>query len=528
MRPRPDLAGEMRPRPDLAGEAIADDAGEREERTHHGQPPARLLGCGHAEYGQLGLTGGGASGDAASGDAVRDYPLPRWIHLDETCGEPVAVSCGALHTAVLTATGGCLTFGWGSTGALGHGSCGYELEARPVELLRRRRLVGVAAGARHTVVLEEREESSASLSRDLGALLSARTDADCAVVAGRGAGSRWYPAHRSVLCARCPRLLAMLAFSARYCRAPLPAAVGAGAPQPPLPTLWLPTVRAPIMGLLLSYVYTGQFRCTERLFLEQLRKAADMLRLPRLAAECVELGDGEAGRVVGDTKRVDAPLAVRRTVAPPIGMPDAVGCEARCRERLPEAFGWLLDDRSFTDLHLVATDGGVDVSRALLCARSPDFFRTMLHGRFRESRLASAEVAISVDLRPYGICERVLRLLVRFIYTGRVTRLSMRQDKLVGSSGARSDLEWMEASDALHLMPHACAFLMDDLKRLCEAVLVAVVDADNAAQLLQVADECFAERLKVACTDVLRSSGHPSALDIIISTRPTETRDATT
>ena len=47
------------------------------------------------------------------------------------------------------------------------------------------------------------------------------------------------------------------------------------------------------------------------------------------------------------------------------------------------------------------------------------------------------------------------------------------------------------------------ALLIEDLKRLCEAVLTSVVDEQNAGALMEVADRCFAQRLKAACTDVL-------------------------
>ena len=52
---------------------------------------------------------------------------------------------------------------------------------------------------------------------------------------------------------------------------------------------------------------------------------------------------------------------------------------------------------------------------------------------------------------------------------------------------------------------------MDDLKRLCEAVLVAVVDEENAAALLEVAERCFAVRLKATCADVLSVSARGAA-----------------
>ncbi len=82
----------LRPRVEAGGNGNGSEAagGDGSVGKPLAAPPAaaRLLGCGHAEYGQLG------TGDAGNeGDAARDYPLPRWIELPPESGEPVQVSC---------------------------------------------------------------------------------------------------------------------------------------------------------------------------------------------------------------------------------------------------------------------------------------------------------------------------------------------------------------------------------------------------------------------------------------------------
>ena len=96
------------------------------------------------------------------------------------------VCCGALHTAVLSSLGELATFGWGSTGALGHGTFGYELEARPIDALAAQRIDAICVGARHTVALELQTGGSSSLVRDLGELLSSAMESDLVLEAGRG------------------------------------------------------------------------------------------------------------------------------------------------------------------------------------------------------------------------------------------------------------------------------------------------------------------------------------------------------
>ena len=271
-------------------------------------PKLTLFGCGHAEFGQLGTGDVGGTGEAA-----RDFPLPRKIPLPGTLGgEPVEVRCGAIHTAILTSTGEVATFGWNSTGALGHGAFGYELLARPIESLSRQRVSAIAAGGRHTVALEGGREGNAALPRDLGAMLSNALEADCVLEAGARAGARRYLVHRCILACRCPRLLAMLAFSsARFAPAsgeeelaalhwPSQARgedqmAGDGKPAlrhgRPSAHLWF----APHMAV------HGTRRHGRTLFSKQLGKAARRLGLPALSRAC----DGRRGRARGERRRVD-------------------------------------------------------------------------------------------------------------------------------------------------------------------------------------------------------------------------------
>ena len=101
----------------------------------------------------------------------------------------------------------------------------------------------------------------------------------------------------------------------------------------------------------------------------------------------------------------------------------------------------------------------------------------------------------TVDLRPYGIGTAELQMLLRHIYTGQAA----------ADTGDKPGE--LDPAAALALMPHAGAMLLEDLKRVCETVLVAVVDAGNAEALGKAAESCFAERLRVTCVDVLARVG---------------------
>lgn len=112
-----------------------------------------LYGFGHAEWGQLGEIGfvGASDGGQAS---------PRRIPLPAEMGPAVGLDCGALHNLVLDAHGQVWTFGWGASGALCHGNTQFVLESKCVTSLQGKHLVGVAGGAKHSVLLEASDSDS--------------------------------------------------------------------------------------------------------------------------------------------------------------------------------------------------------------------------------------------------------------------------------------------------------------------------------------------------------------------------------
>lgn len=419
--------------------------------------------------------------------------------------------CGALHSLVLTSAGEVYSFGWGASGALGHGGIAYELEARRIDELALKHVHGIAAGGRHSIALEGGGDGpgTAGLQRDMGALLRSGLEADIVIDAGRPpAGHRRFLAHCAVLSSRCPRLVSMLAFQRRFVRrtaghvegskwhvplqwpsqaaantdfgesdaagrastaAAIESALAASGSVVPLR---LPAVRAPIFALLLTWCYTGVIETTEPVFLSQLGAAARMLGLAPLVAQC-DLAQSCVVTSAGESSNAAATAA---------NSPSA---------QLAADLSKLVDEGLWNDVTLTTTDGELQACRALLCIRC-DYFMHLLHGQFKESGTnlhddghPSPAIA-SIDLRPFDIDREHGEHLLRYMCSG------APQAKL-------------EPNVALALLPHASALLMDDLKRLCEATLVLVVDADNAAALQEVAERCYATRLRYMCEGVLNS-----------------------
>ncbi|XP_070764278.1 probable E3 ubiquitin-protein ligase HERC4 [Enoplosus armatus] len=101
-----------------------------------------VFGWGRNDRGQLGL------GDTTD----RHTPTPvRCLNTKQT----VHISCGEEHTAILTKTGAVFTFGSGQYGQLGHNSFSDEVRPRLVAELWGAKVIQIACGRHHTLVLTD-------------------------------------------------------------------------------------------------------------------------------------------------------------------------------------------------------------------------------------------------------------------------------------------------------------------------------------------------------------------------------------
>eukprot|EP00908_Phaeocystis_cordata_P022990 Transcript_5420.p3 GENE.Transcript_5420~~Transcript_5420.p3 ORF type:complete len:149 (+),score=68.45 Transcript_5420:98-544(+) len=128
------------------------------------------------------------------------------------------------------------------------------------------------------------------------------------------------------------------------------------------------------------------------------------------------------------------------------------------------------------------------VSRLLLCARC-EYFRTFLSADFADARAVARSGVLDLSHTLPGLSRPSLLALLRFVYAGHVRH----------PAGGAADVERVEPQCALELLRPATALLLDELKGLCEAVLVNYLDRENCEALAQVAEGCFATRLLSAC-----------------------------
>jgi hypothetical protein len=134
------------------------------------------------------------------------------------------IACGSLHSVAVTRGGHVLTWGWGGTGALGHGwgeGLGRRFAAAPVrsvEALANNNVVAVCAGRRHTISLIDHSQTRHSLPN--GGMSSLQEDGDFIDICLEARCGGTVFASRCLLAARCARLGSIIALSTDRFNAP--------------------------------------------------------------------------------------------------------------------------------------------------------------------------------------------------------------------------------------------------------------------------------------------------------------------
>ncbi|CAF0994194.1 unnamed protein product [Adineta steineri] len=162
--------------------------------------------------------------------------------------------------------------------------------------------------------------------------------------------------------------------------------------------------------------------------------------------------------------------------------------------RLSDDFLVLLDNPVYSDVTLVCGQKEFPVHKALLSARSR-VFQAMFEHKMLENERSRVEIE--------DIDGDIMLEILRFIYTGKTHNI----DKL---------------ADAL--LPAADKYCLDRLKVQCEETLCTIIDKDNVADTLILADLHSAQQLRQQAIDFINT--HPQdVLDTIgfktmISTHP--------
>lgn len=131
----------------------------------------RLLACGSNRCNKLALDSNGQNVD----ESQTLTPITAQL----VTAEPVkAVTMGTSHTAVLTASGKCLTFGSNSFGQLGYEREGASREPQVVQTLENKKLTFVSCGDTFTVAVSNDREVF-SWGKGARGRLGQQSDEDC-------------------------------------------------------------------------------------------------------------------------------------------------------------------------------------------------------------------------------------------------------------------------------------------------------------------------------------------------------------
>jgi alpha-tubulin suppressor-like RCC1 family protein len=283
---------------------------------------------GHAEYGQHAGTknyqdwdAGGAEASRRGGD--RPHAAPRVPDALQNVTVD-AIACGSLHSLAIVRSivgGGddgaanapaaavasldlkqdpqqVLSWGWGSSGSLGHGDRRFQLVPKQVFSFAGIPFAKVAAGAKHSIAVA----STTSFALDYLVALSDTTTSDVVFVVGK---RRLY-AHESLLRARLPGLARVSLFQARFTREfgePLPRDDADAAKR----CVRLGATQFQVLRALLIYAYSDQVQCPPHLFVPLARLAfqCGCARLSAMAWRRAEL----AGHVAPRFPAADAATA---------------------------------------------------------------------------------------------------------------------------------------------------------------------------------------------------------------------------
>lgn len=311
----------------------------------------RIWSWGSAEYGQQG--GSKNYEDLATKDAKEQhfyYSVPRLLPSGLNGKRPVKIACGNLHNIALTEDGCMWTWGWGQTGALGHGNRRFQLFPTVINALRGDPIRCIAGGARTTFAVTS--GTSTSFAFDFLPWVNNPQYSDLTIHLAR---NKTLVAHKVIVFARCPALHAAYQLGQRF-----------GDPATS-DALRFPKIDPLIFNGLLNYLYSDHLRVPPHL-VGRLAVLALRLKLPRLVALCERYLSLEEG--------------AERNAQDDIIVP-----KSTWEEDMKPSF----DDPSYSDFKLLTVSGSLHAHRVILHARC-EYFTTLFMSSFTDSHAKELDV----------------------------------------------------------------------------------------------------------------------------------------
>ena len=331
----------------------------------------RLWSWGSSEYGQQGGSKNYEDLGVREGQSKAQhfyYSIPRLLIGGLNGKRPVKIACGNLHNIAVTEDGLMWTWGWGQTGALGHGNRRFQLFPTIINSLRGDPIRCIAGGARTSFAVTS--GTSTSFAFDFLPWVNNPHYSDLQIHLAR---NKILLAHKVIVFSRCPALRAAFELGQRF-----------GEPGSSNTLRFSKTDHLVFQGLL-NYIYSDHLRVAPHL-VGRLAVLALRLRLPRLVSLCERYLSLEEG-------------AEREANAPEIVVP-----KSTWEADLTNA----VDEEKFADFTLFANGERIHSHRLILHARC-DYFATLFTSAFTDS------TSSQLDLPNLGK-EQLVALLI-YLYT---------------------------------------------------------------------------------------------------------------
>jgi len=221
-----------------------------------------IYSFGHGEYGQQG------TGDIGEkGEQSRNALFPRKMQVSWN-SKIKGVYCGHLHTIFVLEDGSVWTCGWGSCGVLGHGDQKYRVLPTQIKALEGDNIRVASGGWKHNLAIKD---GSTTFAFDFEKLLVTPKNTDITFIVDK----KPIHAHKMILCHRCPKIRAMVAFCERL-------------GQTTATEVQIKGTRFVVFKAMVSYLYTDHLNIPP-FFAPEVATLAKNFGLPRLVGLCQQL-----------------------------------------------------------------------------------------------------------------------------------------------------------------------------------------------------------------------------------------------
>ena len=179
-------------------------------RTEEGN----VYSWGHGEYNQQGGTTNYLDWQSGVGGKERNlfHSNPRLLQGFQSDQKITQIACGHLHSVVILQNSQVYSFGWGTSGSLGHGDRRYQLVPKQVLAIRGDSISNVSCGWKHTLFVKSSDETTFAF--DFKHLIDNKLYSDLTISVD---GKFFVHCHSIFLFARSPLFAKYLLFQNRFC-----------------------------------------------------------------------------------------------------------------------------------------------------------------------------------------------------------------------------------------------------------------------------------------------------------------------